>query len=339
MKDTQITQQKKATGLALLDESLTGTITYIGDMSILNISDKIGKGHVRFYDLHEGLKVYDFDLKLLKDIEIPIDSICSNTLHFFYCLEGTFSHQFESIDTPVSIEQFQTAVAHSNDGFQSRILIEKNKHLVVNIIFVNKKDYFEKFNDESLEFGEKIKNLLNDISKQQKYFHAGGFSLKIAEQLKLLIDIEHANDVSEKLSQKGRYYIVLAKQIEQFYNEINDTENTSSLFKSELEKIIEIGNFINKQPELPHAIRSLCVKFGLSPAKLQEGFKYMYKRTVSDYIRNVRLEKAVYLIKTTDFNISEIVYSVGLTSRSYFCKIFKKKYECSPKEFRKRQKS
>lgn len=36
-------------------------------------------------------------------------------------------------------------------------------------------------------------------------------------------------------------------------------------------------------------------------------------------------------------NISEIVYSIGLTSRSYFSKIFKEKYNCSPKYYQEHQ--
>ncbi|RXJ44361.1 helix-turn-helix domain-containing protein [Gelidibacter gilvus] len=37
-------------------------------------------------------------------------------------------------------------------------------------------------------------------------------------------------------------------------------------------------------------------------------------------------------------NISEIVYSVGLSSRSYFCRIFKKRFKCSPKLYQQRLK-
>ena len=70
---------------------------------------------------------------------------------------------------------------------------------------------------------------------------------------------------------------------------------------------------------------------------LQEGFKLMHGTTVSDYIRAVRVEKAEELIKTSDLNISEVVYSVGFTSRSYFSKIFRQKYNCSPKEYKVHQ--
>ncbi|WP_323027282.1 AraC family transcriptional regulator [Gelidibacter japonicus] len=74
---------------------------------------------------------------------------------------------------------------------------------------------------------------------------------------------------------------------------------------------------------------------GLSQAKLQEGFKFLYARTVSEYIRHVRLEAARDLMNSTDLNISQIVYTIGFTSRSYFSKIFKEKYDMTPHEFKK----
>ncbi|WP_010182369.1 helix-turn-helix transcriptional regulator [Aquimarina agarilytica] len=315
---------------------LKGTVTELDDFNVLEIDNTIGAGHVRFYNLQEGVKVYDFDLFLENDLSIPIDCLSTETLQFLYCLDGEFKHQFDTTNNTVAIERFQTAVAHSETGIHSKILIPKNKRLLLHIILVNKAQYFKAFNEDTCDFNEQLKTVLNKIEKQPKYFHAGGYNLKIAEQLKLLVGLEHAHDVSEKLSQKGRYFIILAIQIKQFHQEINKTTNSSGLLKYELAKIFEIGNFIREVPEFQHSIKSLVIESGLSPAKLQEGFRYMYKRTVSDYIRNVRLEKAVLLLKTTDLTISEIVYTIGLTSRSYFCKIFKQKHYCSPKEFRKK---
>ena len=36
----------------------------------------------------------------------------------------------------------------------------------------------------------------------------------------------------------------------------------------------------------------------------------------------------------SDLNISEIVYTIGFSSRSYFSKIFKEKYNISPNEYK-----
>ena len=83
------------------------------------------------------------------------------------------------------------------------------------------------------------------------------------------------------------------------------------------------------------SVSQLSIDYGLSQAKLQDGFKFIYKRTVTEFIRHIRLEQSRNLMKTTDLNISQIVYSIGFTSRSYFSKIFKEKFGLSPNEFKK----
>ena len=62
----------------------------------------------------------------------------------------------------------------------------------------------------------------------------------------------------------------------------------------------------------------------------------MYGRTVTEYIRHVRLEAARDLINTSELNISQIVYTIGFSSRSYFSKIFKAKYNISPSDYLKK---
>lgn len=69
--------------------------------------------------------------------------------------------------------------------------------------------------------------------------------------------------------------------------------------------------------------------------KLQESFKYMYDLTVNKYMQQVKLEAAKDLLNSSDYNISQIVNMIGLNNRSYFSKIFKEKYNVSPKYFLK----
>ncbi|GAA4271972.1 AraC family transcriptional regulator [Aquimarina gracilis] len=317
-----------------LQKILDGKIVKNQDVYTISTNSALGKGAVRYIHLQPGLQAYDFDITLHENLEIPISRVSFTSLQFLYCLEGDCSHQFEDLDKIHLIDQFQTAVIHSNKGLESRIFVKAGKRLVLNIIAVNKKEYFDKFSNESNKFGKRIQELLYQIGNKQKHFHLGSHSLKIAEQLKLLIGLEYDNEISEMLSQKGRYYLILAKHIEQFCLEVDNNTNTSGLLKNELKMITQMSDFIKQYPEIQHSIKTLCLESGLSPAKLQEGFKFMYNRTVSDFVRNTRLDKAEKLIRTTDLTISEIVYTVGLTSRSYFCKIFKKKYRYSPKEYK-----
>lgn len=44
------------------------------------------------------------------------------------------------------------------------------------------------------------------------------------------------------------------------------------------------------------------------------------------------------LLNSTDYNISEIVSKIGVSSKSYFLKIFKETYDISPSDYRKNNK-
>jgi len=63
------------------------------------------------------------------------------------------------------------------------------------------------------------------------------------------------------------------------------------------------------------------------------GFKQLYGKSVNQYIRDVRIEMAKVLIETSDLNITEITYAIGINSRSYFSKLFKERYSLSPKQY------
>ena len=97
-----------------------------------------------------------------------------------------------------------------------------------------------------------------------------------------------------------------------------------------------ISKMILKDVSKDYSLDMLSAESGLSQAKLQEGFKLLYTRTVTEYIRHVRLEEARDYIRTTEMNISQIVYTIGFSSRSYFSKIFKEKYNITPNQYKKK---
>lgn len=56
--------------------------------------------------------------------------------------------------------------------------------------------------------------------------------------------------------------------------------------------------------------------------------------SISDYIQNIRLEKAKVLLNETTLTISEVAYATGFSSPSYFSTSFKNKYSKTPKAYR-----
>ncbi|MDR1218949.1 MAG: helix-turn-helix domain-containing protein [Treponema sp.] len=54
----------------------------------------------------------------------------------------------------------------------------------------------------------------------------------------------------------------------------------------------------------------------------------------SSFVQNSKLEKAEFLIKTTDFLIEEIARQVGCENLSYFYRIFRKKFSLTSNTLR-----
>lgn len=58
-------------------------------------------------------------------------------------------------------------------------------------------------------------------------------------------------------------------------------------------------------------------------------------KTLSEYAQTILLEDAKKLLLHTDMNISDIIYSLGISNRSYFYRLFEKAYGMTPLEYRR----
>lgn len=102
------------------------------------------------------------------------------------------------------------------------------------------------------------------------------------------------------------------------------------------EKLIkEVTSFINDHidnEELsPESISSFI---GVSKATLYRKFKEVLDKTPSEFIRNIRLEHAAKLLKTTKMTVSEIMFQSGFSNKSYFYREFQKLFQQSPTDYR-----
>ena len=59
------------------------------------------------------------------------------------------------------------------------------------------------------------------------------------------------------------------------------------------------------------------------------------RMTYSEYLQSIRLEQAKRMLIETDLTISEIAEQTGYHNKGYFYRIFTKKYNMTPGEYRK----
>ncbi len=120
---------------------------------------------------------------------------------------------------------------------------------------------------------------------------------------------------------------------EYFLSQNNEVPNSQlngldNYFLSKVNAVIE-NNMDNEELD----VEMMMQEVGFSRSQLHRKLKQITNHSVTEYIRNYRLKRAIELMKTNEFNIDEISFKVGFNTHSYFTRCFKKKYGVSPKEY------
>lgn len=97
------------------------------------------------------------------------------------------------------------------------------------------------------------------------------------------------------------------------------------------EAVVEIHNSFGRDLTTETLARSLYI----SVSKLNQLFRDKFDMSVKEYINDVRMERAKFLLERTDKRIYEIASEVGFQDIDYFAQVFKKKMGCSPTQYRR----
>lgn len=83
------------------------------------------------------------------------------------------------------------------------------------------------------------------------------------------------------------------------------------------------------------SIEDYALSRNMSVSWFLRNFKQTYLRSPMQYILNIRMNNAVSLLESTDYNVTEIAAIVGYDNPLYFSRIFKKQRGVSPSDYRR----
>ncbi len=109
----------------------------------------------------------------------------------------------------------------------------------------------------------------------------------------------------------------------------NSSNKIDRKFINEFTAIVE-NNLSNED----FAVDDICKTIGISRVQLYRKVKALIGYNVNDYILNVRLQNAKFLLTNENLSISEIAFNVGFSSQGYFSTVFKSKFGFTPSEFK-----
>ena len=96
-------------------------------------------------------------------------------------------------------------------------------------------------------------------------------------------------------------------------------------FMSRARQVV-LDNLLNPQ----FGVSSLAQELGISRSELYRRIKEAEQKSASQFVREIRLERAKELLKTDQFSITEIAYQVGFNSPTYFSTCYKEYFGYSP---------
>ncbi|WP_028551176.1 response regulator [Paenibacillus sp. UNC451MF] len=120
------------------------------------------------------------------------------------------------------------------------------------------------------------------------------------------------------------------------------TESLTELSKHLLEHqhrdqnvIYEIAKYIQNHYHQDITLQEIANHFYLSREYISRKFKQEFKVNLSDYLSDIRVEKAKLLLLNPHLRIAQVAEMVGYDDEKYFSKVFKKTVGLSPNEYRK----
>lgn len=183
---------------------------------------------------------------------------------------------------------------------------------------MKKYDFFGYAVNEALFLSQKEENMMVNVFKniQQEYqSNIDKFTQSIIiAQIELLLNYTDRFYERQFITRQITNHKVLS-QLEEL---LNDYFNSEELINKSIPSVTDVANQLN-----------------VTPNYLSSLLKIITGQSTQQHIHNRLIEEAKERLSTTDLSVSEIAYELGFEYPASFNKLFKKKVNLSPLEFRK----
>ncbi len=142
----------------------------------------------------------------------------------------------------------------------------------------------------------------------------------------LFIRLEKLVELRKRLQEKyaGKNFVALAKEA--------PAEAVASPDDAFLKRATRF--ILDHLDDAQYGNEELARAMTMSESSLNRKVKALTDKTLSLFIRSVRLQQGKILLQTTAMNVSEIAYSVGFTDPFYFSRTFSQEFGAAPSSFR-----
>lgn len=137
--------------------------------------------------------------------------------------------------------------------------------------------------------------------------------------------------IGYRLVCKGEILRLIAHLVREYAREIL-TESESDKRKKRLERLNTVLDYIQNNYQEQISNQELADVIHLSEDRFNHLFKESMGMSPLQYMNELRLKKAMGLLKKKEYSVAEIADKVGFTDYNHFGRQFRKYYGCAPSE-------
>ncbi|MDD3953035.1 MAG: AraC family transcriptional regulator [Lentisphaeria bacterium] len=148
----------------------------------------------------------------------------------------------------------------------------------------------------------------------------------------LYLDTLRESEFDQLLSRTIFHTLLLSilKAVSENHSKAAGNEPAASPAKKKLWLIQEVKGYIQRNFQKQITLEDLAQALSISQYHLSRVFNAESGFSLPEYLTMVRMEKAKILLSEGQKNISQVAYAVGYEDSSYFAKVFRKYFGCSP---------
>lgn len=157
--------------------------------------------------------------------------------------------------------------------------------------------------------------------------------IKIVNNVRIMRAVQRIVNELEAKSEYYQYLVVMyyAELLILIYRYMDETYLPICTNES-LKKAIA---YIRLNSHLDINIQSVALHTGISERYLRNLFSQYLNLSPLDYLNQIRINKAVELLRNTEMSVKEVCFQCGFQSPQYFSRIFKQQMGVSPREMTK----
>lgn len=152
-------------------------------------------------------------------------------------------------------------------------------------------------------------------------------------RLMALMELGNSDDPAKELRVKGELYLLFAEFVSAGMIARRDTwEPAESDAPERIKRVLSHieANFAQKL-----TIGELAGIGGMSEGHFSRTFKKLLRQTPIEYINRYRLRHAADRLRRLGLSVADVAIECGFDNFSYFTKMFRSVYGCTPSEYRK----